>query len=222
MVPSIDAESSAESILEIVSASALETDTIDVEPASPESTGPETAVAINDATGVVAVAIVDLALNVEIDHSNDTVVVEQSGERIDNWVEFWYHRQSIAHSEKVGSNLHSSVVRVVRVFTLWYDRLGVNCVYLVLFEVEVSSVLANNVDVLPSKPCESSFGDLTKRGGQIDQVDCAEVVVDWEECGHLLNVPTCSSTDLRSLSICRFALQVSFYLRQSTPALPLV
>lgn len=150
MVASIYAESGAESILQIVSASALKADTVNVEPASPESAGPETTVTVDDAASIVAVPVIDLALDVEIYHANDTIVMKEGGERINDWIELGNHGQSIAHSKEVGPNLGLCIVRIIRVVSLRYGGLWVEYVHLVLFELEVPCILANHVNVIPT------------------------------------------------------------------------
>ena len=63
--------------------------------------------------------------------------------------------------------------------------LGVN---LPLGKTERASILAQNSDILPAKAFEALTSNITERGGEIDEVDLIEELVDGEESGHGLDV----------------------------------
>lgn len=71
MIPGIHIEDGAKAILEVVSATGLESSSIDVEPGTPELTSEEVDVTTYKATVVVPEAEVNLGLDVKVNHIHD-------------------------------------------------------------------------------------------------------------------------------------------------------
>lgn len=68
---------------------------------------------------------------------------------------------------------------------------------LMILEVELPGVFADDLDVGPAKPGKALPGDVTQRRGEVDQVHGGEELGHVYKRGHRLDVPTGASADLQ-------------------------
>ena len=72
-IAGIDGQDGAILVLEVIAATRLKTNSIKVEPGAPEATTEEVCVAVDKTASVIAKRVIDLVLNVEVDHPHDAL-----------------------------------------------------------------------------------------------------------------------------------------------------
>lgn len=169
---------------------------IHLEPCSPEDARYPHAVTINDTADVVARLELDLVLDIKVDNTHDTIRCEQVCERVDNRVELGNHGKTVAHSQEVCTEIISGTAFVkCALADAEYCAIIVETL-LIVAEFEGTSILTDDLDVLPAKAGKSGPGDLAKRWRKIDEVYCVEEAGDRKVLFHLLDVPTGAATNV--------------------------
>jgi hypothetical protein len=158
-------------------------------------------VTINDTTNIVARLELDLILNIKVDDTHDTVGCKQVGERVDHRMELGNHGKTVAHGQEICTDMIGCTAFVESALAnAEYCTIIIVAVFVVA-ELEGTSILANDFDVLPAEAGESSPGDLAEGWREVDKVDCVEEAGDREVFLHLFNVPASTSTDVLQAAV---------------------
>jgi hypothetical protein len=158
-------------------------------------------VTINDTANIVARLELDLVLDIKVYNTHDTVRCKQVGERVDDRVELRDHRKTVAHGQKVCTDIVGCRAFVECTLANAEDCAFIVVTLFVVAELEGASILADNLDVLPTEAGKSGSGDLAQRWREIDKVDCVEEAGDRKIFLHLLDVPASASTNILHVGI---------------------
>lgn len=117
---------------------------------------------VNNTTSVVSALEVHLALDVEIDHTHNTIRREQRSQTVNDRVEFRNHAETVAHSEQIRARSIRRVTILHSALANTEDGLVIADAGLVLAQLEASGILANDNDVFPPESLEPSSCDCAQ------------------------------------------------------------
>lgn len=115
---------------------------------------------VDDTTNIVARLELNLVLDVEVDNTHNTVWCKQVGERVYDGVKLRDHGKTVTHSQKVCADVVDCTTLVKCTLANAEDCALVAETFFVVAELEGASVLADDLDVLPTKAGESGSSDL--------------------------------------------------------------
>lgn len=145
---------------------------------------------------IVARLELNLVLDVKVDNAHDAIRCEQVGERVDDRMKLGNHGKTVAHGQEVCTDVIGCIAFVECALANTEERVFVIMTLLVVAELEGTSILADDLDVLPAEAGKSGSGNLAQRRGKIDKVDCVEEARDRKVSLHLLDVPASTSTNV--------------------------
>ena len=106
------------------------------------------------------------------------------------------HGKTVAHSQKVCTDIVDCTAFVKCALANTEDSAFVVRTLFVVAELEGTSILTDDLDVLPAEAGESGSGDLAERRREIDKVDCVEEAGDGKVLLHLFNVPASAAANV--------------------------
>lgn len=215
-VASIEVENGTILVLEIVTATRLESDTVKVEPGTPKHARQRIDVAVNIASSIVSEGKVELVLDVEVDNAVDAVRREEGSNRVDDrvvvglspvskWPQFsmvvsYNHGEAVRHGDEVSATmLRTLLFEVAQSRRAQQVLLGRHSIFIIL-KSELAGVLAYNGDIVPAKALKTLASNLTKRGREVDEVDTGEKLGDVDVLAHGFNVPAGTTANLGMIS----------------------
>lgn len=125
---------------------------------------------VDGSTSVVSPVELDLALDVEVDNTDDTVGTKQRRDGVNNRVEFRDHRESVAHGDELSTSRVSVFVEVPDGLALRDHLFALVSLRFVLMEAEGSGVLADDLYVFPAEAGKALAGHFAEAWGEIDDV----------------------------------------------------
>jgi hypothetical protein len=127
-------------------------------------------VTINSTTHIVSAHEVDLILYIEVDNSNDTVRAEKTVDRVDSRVELRNHGKGVAHGDELSTTSVGILIEIAYCLALRYNLLAVVGLRFVFVETESAGILADYLDIGPSKTRETLAGHLAETWGKINDI----------------------------------------------------
>ena len=67
-----------------------------------------------------------------------------------------------------------------------------------VFQSELASILANDLDILPAQSVKTLPSDFAQGRGEIDEIDTGEEVRDIDEFSHSLDVEASATANLQN------------------------
>lgn len=117
---------------------------------------------VNSTTHIVSAYEVNLVLHVEVNYSNHTIVAEKTVDRINGGVKLRDHGKCVAHGHELSTTGVGVLIEIAYCLALGYDLLALIRFRLMFVETECTCILADNLDVGPTKTCESFAGHFAK------------------------------------------------------------